>query len=105
MEERLQMQPRQQLLKTAQRFIRTDTAIQLFRLKQLLESYGCTHPESAIADEVATRLPKAMKKFQEWGAANPSQLINVSEFGEVVEELAARVDRYRVAFHCTLTKS
>ena len=74
-EERLQMQPRQRLLKTAKRFVRTGTPIQLFRLKQLLESYGCTYAESAIADEVAKRLPTAMRKFQEWGTANPSQQI------------------------------
>ena len=94
MEERLQMQPRQQLLKTAQRFVRMGTPIQLFRLKQLLESYGCTYAESAIADEVAKRLPLAMKKFQEWGTANPSQQIEVSEFEAVVQELEAR-DRSR----------
>ena len=96
MEERLQMRPRQQLLNTAKVYLERGKKdpekgkIQLFLLKQLLESYGCTYKESKIADEVVKRLPIAMKKFEIWGNANPSEEILPSAFEDVVAELEAR---------------
>jgi hypothetical protein len=92
MEERLAMQPREQLLKNAQDYAARGRDIQLYRLKQLLESYGCTYNESAIASEVRGRLPTSMEKFEAWGNANPSQLISPSEFMTVVGELQGRAN-------------
>lgn len=96
MEERLAMASREQLLKNAQRFSGAGQYkgrdIQLFRLKQLLESYGCTYAESAIAAQVRERLPISMEKFEAWGNANPSQLISPADFIPVVKELEGRAD-------------
>jgi hypothetical protein len=65
--------------------------IQIFRLKELLECYGCTTGTSELANNVRLRLPKATAQYEKWlEHSQLSMMLAPSEIFSVIQELEAR---------------
>ena len=64
--------------------------VQVFRLRTLLESYGCTTGTSELAKAVRLRLPISMAQYDLWMEHDRSTMVDVNSITNVLNELLER---------------
>ena len=91
---RLQQPPRKTLLKEARACGKPGNKpgskhshLQVFRLMQLAESFGCTIGESEAANRTREKMPVSVQLYELWANMSPSRKIHWDNFKAMVAEL------------------